>query len=214
MAARFRPFTKLLRTPIRLDEANQGWMIAPFGLGQDPDVLRAHVDKEADKRFVEFDRFFGLRSRNANIWEMRAKALIAREFGVDVAEKRWWENLTRRLAVRFVPGFTIKMIGDKRRGRPAIRSDTHFAQLFADVESYRRNTGWPKGKTFKHLRTKRGYKRRWRRFNAEKLRKDYEEAKKRRANPRFEFFLCGPSALLAADRDRITGAIEKHALKI
>jgi hypothetical protein len=214
MATRIRPFTGLLLEPIRLDEAKEEWLIRQFGLGEDPSVLKAFVRNEVDKRFVEFDRFFGLRSDSANIWEMRAKALIACEFGVDVADKRWWTNLTWCLANRFVPGFTIKMIGEKRRGRPASRSDPHFARLFADVEFLKRNRGWPIGKIFKDLRAKSGYKQRWGRYSAEKLRKDYEGAKKRRANPRFEFFLCGSSALAATDSDRIIGALEKHALKI
>jgi hypothetical protein len=209
MTARFRPFTKLLRTPIRLDEAKPGWMKRAFGLERDKDDLDTHVRAEREKRFVELDRFFGLTSNSPDIWEMRAKALT-REFGVEADDKDWWTVLTRRLANRFVSGFRIK----ERRGRPTSRNDKRLVEVFADVEYLKRNRGWRSGEIFKNLRTKSGYERRWGRYSAETLRKDYSDAKKRRADLRFELLLCGANAVFTADSDRILAAIEGHALKI
>jgi hypothetical protein len=213
MATQIRPFTELLLKPIWLDDAKPAWLKPEFGLERDKDDLAAHVRAEVEKRFVELDRFFGLTSNSSNIWELRAKALVTRELGAQFDDKDWWMFLSWRLANQFVPGFTIKQIGQKRRGRPLSRSDEHFAQLFADVEYLRRNTGWTIGKIFKNLRSKSGYERRWGRYSSEKLRKDYQEAKKRRAEPKFEFLLCGMSALSPSDNDRISSAIENHALK-
>jgi hypothetical protein len=210
MAAGFRPFTKLLLTQIRLDEAKPGWMKSAFGLERDQDDLDNHVRAEREKRFVELDRFFGLTSNSPDIWEMRAQALIAREFGVEADDKDWWAVLTRRLANRFVPGFRIK----ERRGRPTSRDNERLARVFADVEFLKKNRGWRSGKIFENLRTKSGYDRRWGRYSAETLRKDYSDAKKRRADLRFELLLCGENAVFTADSDRILAAIEKHALKI
>src|SRR5262249_47862978 len=208
MAAQKRPFTGLLRKPIHLNDAKPGWLKPQFALPRDTDDLKAYVRDEYAKRLVELDEFFGLNSNAADIWERRAKALIGYEFGIESNGKEWWPRFALDLAARYVPGFKIKQLGQKKSGRPHTWSDQRLAQLFADVEFLKRKTGRSARNICGKLPAKSGYEKRWRDYGGDMLRKKHLEAEKRRSDPNFEMLLCGPNALFSPGGvDRIAASI-------
>jgi hypothetical protein len=215
MATQKRPLTGVLRKPIRLDDAKAGWLKSQFALPRNTDDLKAYVRDEFAKRFVELDEFFGLSSNHADIWEKRAKALIRYEFGFESNGKDWWAQFALNLAMRYVPGFKIKQLNQKKIGRPSKWNDQRLAQLFADVAFLKRKLGRSVSDICGKLPTKSGYEKRWRCYSGDMLRKMYLEAKKRRSDLNFEILLCGHEAVFApAEVDRIAAAIKRHALKI
>jgi hypothetical protein len=217
MAAQKRQFTGLLRKPIRLDDAKPRWPKAAFAWPRDQEDLRAHVRNEYLKRLTELDQFFGLDSNRVDIWERRAKALFAHVFGVESSkDKEWWGDVALCLATKYVPGFRIKKLRQRKRGKPQKWDDKRLAQLLADVEFRKRGTRLSVSRICKLLPMKLGYEKRWGSFKDPTLRKAYLEAKRRRSDWNFELLLCGPKAVLepGSTVDRMDAAIEIHALKL
>jgi hypothetical protein len=118
---------------------------------------------------------------------------------------------------RYVRGFSLKASGKKKHGAPVEWDHEQSAQLFADVEFLKKNTGKSISKICEELSSLRGYAKRWGRYRGKSggLRKAYAKAKKlRHENLIFELLLCGPDALIPAKRtDLIQAAIERHALQ-
>ena len=114
-----------------------------------------------------------------------------------------------------VPGFTVKMPGEKKHGRPREWTFERLAELFADVEFLKRERRLRVSAICGMLRRQKPYANRWAQFGVEALRKVYSEAKKlRRQNFLFEMELCGPAATIPASGiDRIQAAIDLHSLK-
>ena len=54
----------------------------------------------------KLDKFFKIQSNSENIWERRAKELLAYILDIPADALRSWESLTRCLTGRYVPGFT------------------------------------------------------------------------------------------------------------
>jgi hypothetical protein len=215
MASRKHPFTGQLLKPIHLAEAKSRGLRAALALPLSDDDLLAHIQDELSARWPEFDEFFGLSSDAADIWEQRAKALNRREFGIEPDDPRWWERLTLGMCSRYVPGFSIKLPNQRKRGAPVEWTTTRLAQLFADVECRRKKTGMSIRAICMWLPNSKAYGKRWHKYGAEALRKAYLEAAKCRRHLLFELELCGPDALIPASRtDRIEAAIDRHALKI
>ena len=210
------PFTGLLQKPFYLDDVAPRWLKTTFGLPPDDNDLRAHFRTEVRNRLGEFDKFFGLNSRTASIWEQRAKALIAREFGIKANIDDWWIHFCWYLIQQLVPGFRVKQPHQKKVGRSRTWNDKQLAQLFADVEYQIRKTGQSASRICKRLGTKIEYQNRWKSFSGATLYKAYSNAKKRREEFTFELLLCGTGVVLSpiSTIDRIGAAIDIHALKI
>jgi hypothetical protein len=128
-------FTGLLRKPIRLDEARARNLRAAFAVPPDESDIIHHVQNEMLARWAEFDRLFGLAGKGGNIWEHRAKALIADMLNVPAVDPNLWRKLAERLARAHVPGFSVEK---KKQGAPTKWTDDLLAQLFADVSYLKR----------------------------------------------------------------------------
>jgi hypothetical protein len=212
MAARKRPFTGLLRKPIRLDDAKPGWLKPQFALPRDEVDVRAFAHDEYCKRLAAFDQLFGIDSNNTDCWEQRVKALLAHTIGVRAKEP--WKNIFWHFAPQHIPGFKFKLIGERKSGQPPKWTDEILAKLFADVEFLKRKTGLSTSNICNRLPSKMGYEERWKSYIGGALRKAYLEAKKRRHTRPFEFILCGPHAVFSLKSvDLIAAAIEMNALK-
>lgn len=216
MAAKKRPMTSLLRQAIYLDDAKPRGLCAALALAPDVSSMKAHVREELRPRFAELDKSFGVKSdgHDVDIWEQRGKALAAYKFNLDPHDSQWWMRFTWYMVSRHVPGFSIKGIGQKKKGAPRVWSDERLAQLFADVEFLRKATGLSVGDICKTLPRKKGYAGRWGNCGREALRKAYAKANKLRRSLLFQFVLCGPAATIPENRiDPIEAAIERYALK-
>jgi hypothetical protein len=109
MASNKRPLKGRLLTAINVDDAPARGLGAALGLSPDKSDKLAYVRNEFGARWVEFDKFFGLKGNGSgdDIWQQRAKALVAYEFDVDPRDPRLWERFTTGLALRYVSGFLL-----------------------------------------------------------------------------------------------------------
>jgi hypothetical protein len=212
------PLTGPLIKPIHLDEAKPQGLRASFALPPDKSDIEAHWGRELTTRLVAFDSFFGLESDSPDIWERRGKAGFAYlfDFQSDRQGQEWWMAFTCHLLRDRVPGFTVKMPGEKKHGRPREWTFERLAELFADVEFLKKKTGLSGSRICELLLRRKPYAERWAQFRVEALRKAYSEAKKRRRQKfLFEMELCGPAAIIPANGiDRIQAAIDLHSLKV
>jgi len=206
-------FTGLLSKPIRLDDAKRGWLKREFALQRNSNDVKTFAIDEYAKRLAAFDLLFRIDSRSADCWEQRVKALLADIIGIKSNEP--WKTIFWHFAPHYVPGFKFKQIGQRKSGRPTKWTDERLAQLFADVEFLKRERGLSVSNICRMLPNKIGYERRWKGFKGAALRNAYLEAKKHRKTLSFEFFLCGPNAILSQTPvDLIAAAIGLHALKL
>jgi hypothetical protein len=212
VARKQRPFTGLLLKAIQLDEAEPRGLRAALAVPPDKSDIEAHILKELEARYAGLDKFFSLKLNSPNIWEQRAKALLAYKFGIPTDALQWWEHLTRYLTYRYVPGFSLK-VGEGKHGAPVEWNFEQLAQLFADVEFLKKDTGKSVREICKELPTINPQ--RWGRYRHQGLRKEYARAQKLRGEDfRFALHLCGPDALIPGKRsDLIQAAIERHALR-
>jgi hypothetical protein len=214
-ARRRRPFTGLLVKPVYTADAKARGLRATLAAPPDESDVKAHILAEISARYTELDKFFSLKSNSQNIWEQRAKALLAYKFNIPQS----WEHLARYLTHRYVPGFSLKGPGASKRGAPVEWNFEQLAQVFADVESLKKQTGKKVSEVCKMLTngTEKRYVKRWGLYRSKpnSLRKAYAKAKKLRLqNFMFELHLCGPEALMRAKRiDPIQAAIDRHALR-
>jgi hypothetical protein len=216
MASNKRPLKGRLLTAINVDDAPARGLGAALGLPPDESDKLAYVRNEFGARWVEFDKFFGLKGNGSgdDIWQQRAKALVAYEFDVDLRGSRWWERFTTKLAIRYVSGFSLKGSGQKKHGAPSEWNNTQLCQLFADVEFLKKTTRMSVRDICKILPRRKGYAKRWGRHGSAALCKAYATANKRRRHLIFQFELCGAAATIPANRiDHIEAAIKLHALK-
>src|SRR2546428_3234746 len=95
------PLTGPLIKPIRPDEAKPQGLRASFALPPDESDIKAYVVSEIKARFAALDTFFRLESDSPDIWERRAKALVAHQFGLqpDCPDQEWWVAFTWYLAL-------------------------------------------------------------------------------------------------------------------
>lgn len=217
MAARKRPLTGLLNKPIHLGEAKPQGLRELFALPPGKSDIETHWGRELTKRFGAFDSFFGLASDSPDIWERRGKAAFAYLFNFqsDRRDQEWWMAFTCHLLRDRVPGFSVKMPGEKKHGRPLEWTFDRLAELFADVEFLRKKTGLSVSAICGLLMRQKLYAKRWGQCPVEVLRKAYSTANKlRRQNFLFKMELCGPAALIPANGiDPIRAAIDRHSLK-
>lgn len=218
MTSKKRPMTGRLLTPIHTDDARARGLRASFALDPDRSDIFAHVEEEWQARWADFDEFFGIKTNDngTDIWQQRAKALLARQFNVDLRDPRFWGRIATRLALRYVPGFSLKGPGQKRRGAPREWNDEQLCQLFADVEFLKKKASMGVRAACEALPRRKGYGKRWGRYRGDALRKAYTNANNlRRRVLLFELELCGAAASIPANRiDPIEAAIELHALKL
>jgi hypothetical protein len=120
--------------------------------------------KEISARYIALDKFLGIHSNTENIWQQRAKALLAYEFDIPAHALQSWEHLTRYLTNRCVPAFRLKTASEKTRGAPLEWDHEQSAQLFADVECLKKDTGKSVDRICEELPTLPGYVRRWGRY--------------------------------------------------
>jgi hypothetical protein len=214
MAADKRSFTGLLRKPIRLDEARAPDLHRAFALPPTEADVVDHIDDELEVRWAELDRCFGLDGTPGDVWEHRAKTLIAHDLGIAAHDQNWWGRLATRLACRQVPGFSIKYATQRKRGAPTKWTSDRLAELFADIEYLKRNRKVSIYAACGILARNKRYEPRWGKYQPKALEKSYLQAKKQRGRIMFELNLCGPDALIADNRiNRVEAAIERHALK-
>jgi hypothetical protein len=185
-------------------------------LPPDESDIKAHWERELITRLAALDNFFGLESDSRHIWERRGKAVFAYlfDFQSERRDQEWWMAFTCHLLRDFMPGFTVKMPGEKKHGAPREWTFERLAELFADVEFLRKKTGLSVSRICGLLLKRKPYAERWARYGVHVLRKAYSQAKKlRRQNFLFEMELCGPS-IVANGIDRIQAAIDAHSIKI
>jgi len=136
-----RPFTGLLLKPIYLGDAKPRGLNAAFAQPPDQGDIKAYALQEIYARYAALDKFFSLDSNSRHIWQQRANALLAYVFNIPPDAFQSSAHLANYLTERYVPGFSLKLPGERRLG---VRSEWDFeqsAQLFADIEFLKRNTG-------------------------------------------------------------------------
>jgi len=216
MPLKKRPMTGRLLKAIHIDDARARGLRASFALDPDENDMLAHVEEELRARWAELDKFFGLKANGNDIWQQRAKALLARQFNVDLRDPRFWERIATKLALRHVPGFSVKGPGQKRHGAPPEWNDEQLCQLFADVELLKKTNKMSVREVCKELPKRKGYRRRWGRYGSYALRKEYAKANRfLRQNLRFQLKLCDlPPGIPTKRNDCVEAAIRRHALKL
>jgi hypothetical protein len=115
-ARKRRSFTGVLLKPIDLGDAKPRGLRESLAAPPDKSDIQAHLLKEISARYIALDKFLGIHSNTENIWEQRAKALLAYEFDIPAHALQSWEHLTRYLTNRYVPAFRLKTAGEKKRG--------------------------------------------------------------------------------------------------
>ena len=115
MSAQKRPLSGLLLKPIHLADAPPRGPRASLAALPDRGDIAAYILEQTDARYVALDNFFGLRSENENIWDLRANALLAYVFGIPDRALQSSESLTRYLTGRYVPSFKLKGPSEKVR---------------------------------------------------------------------------------------------------
>lgn len=207
-------FPKLLRTPITLADAKPSSLAAQLGADIDELGLRQHLVDETKARLAELDKHLRLDSASHDVWEQRAKALIAHEFDLEPTDPQWWRALALKLARSFVPGFSVRA-SRKKRGRPVVWSDLLLAQLYADVQLRKKLTGDSDRKICWDISKLRPYRARWAGYDPDDLRVAYGRAKKRIKNSvEFYFYAVGGKALIPDLNIKATdAAIERHSVK-
>lgn len=78
------PYTGILLKAINPDEAKPRGLRAPLAVPADESDKLAHIEEGLRARYAALDKFFGLKSSSPDIWERRAKELIAREFNIAI----------------------------------------------------------------------------------------------------------------------------------
>jgi hypothetical protein len=162
-ARRRRPFTGLLVKPVYTADAKPRGLRTTLAAPPDESDVKAHILAEISARYTELDKFFSLKSNSQNIWEQRAKALLAYKFNIPAYALQSWEHLARYLTHRYVPGFSLKGPGASKRGAPVEWNFEQLAQVFADVESLKKQTGKKVSEVCKMLTngTEKRYVKRW-----------------------------------------------------
>jgi len=216
VARKRRPFTGLLAKPIQIEDAKPRGLRVALAAPPDDSDVKAHISQELYARCAELDKFFSLQSNSQNIWEQRAKALLAYKFNIPAHALQSWECLGRYLMHQYVPGFSLKRPGKKRFGAPVEWDFERLAQLFADIAFLKKDTGKTVSEICKIMPTlTKAYAKRWgsHRGKPEGLRKAYANAKQLLDQDfMFQLHLCGPDSLIR-QIDRIEAAIELHALQ-
>jgi len=210
-----KPFIGSLRKPIDLAEAPACGLRAAFALSPDESDLRTYAVSELAARFKSLDEFFELNSDARDIWEQRAKALVARKYSINPSDPNWWARLTFCLAVGHVPGLSLMRGGRKKHGAPREWTNELLAQLFADVEFLKKTTKLSVNEICRRLPRATNYAKRWRRYGPAGLRKQYLKAKSCSRGLLFQFVLCGAAAVTKPTNriDLVDAAIKLHALK-
>ena len=90
------PYIGILLKAIYLDEAKARGLRAALGAPADESDQLAHIEDALRARYAALDKFFELKSSGPDIWERRAKEIIAREFNIALDHPQWWRALTRR----------------------------------------------------------------------------------------------------------------------
>jgi hypothetical protein len=213
--AKKRAFTGLLVKPIHLAEAKAGGLHGALGLPPDGNDFLDHIKDAMAQRYAELDRHFGLQPGSRDVWEQRAKALIAREFGIKVDDPQWWSWLTLYMVRRYVPGFAVKRLGERKHGAPKEWDFEQLARLFADIEFLKRKDNSSVRKICEGLPKRKNYAGRWGRYKPPSLRRAYAKAGKLcKESLMFRIFLCGVDAFISGTNvDEGERAIELHALR-
>ena len=207
-----KPLTGCLRNPIDLTAAPARGLARSLGLPPDANDVRSYARSELKVRFAALDEFFGLDFNAQDIWQQRAKALVARKYNIDPSASDWWVELTLCLAQKHVPGLSLKRADKKNHGAPRQWTDEKLAQLFADIEFLKRTTKLSVKNICDRLPKAKHYVERWGSHKPQGLRKQYLKAKSLTAGLFFRVALCGPSGASASDSSLIAGAIERHAI--
>ena len=202
------PYTGVLLKPIYLDDSKPRGLRAALGAPADESDQLAHIEDALRARYAALDKFFGLESSSLDIWERRAKELIAHEFEITIDHPQWWRALTGYLVDAYVPGFSLTLPGQRKHGAPQEWDYWQLAQLFADIEYLKRKEHWSVRKICGELPKAKGYKQRW-------GRKAYSQANAlRNKNTEFLLILSGGEWLIPTSGvDPIDAAIQRHGLK-
>jgi hypothetical protein len=214
MSAQKCPFTgSLLEAMHRGDAKSRGLRAALAAPPDESDQIEHHKN-ELRARWVELSKFFGLDTSASNICEQLTKALVEREFGIRSDDPRWWERLAIRMAIRNVPGFSIKGANEKKHGAPLEWTLEQFARLFADIEFLKKKCDGSVRAISVQLLKEKGYRARWGRYSPGTLRKNYSRAVKlQKTSPEFLFILYGGDAFIDAKGINLTDVpIQQHAL--
>jgi hypothetical protein len=206
------PFKGLLRKPIHLDDAPWNGIAHALGLEPGLEERVSFVLDETEKRLLKLDELFGLKSARPDIWEQRAKAIIAGKFDIPADSPNWWVLFSYHLLQQHVPGFRVRQPGKRRAGTPRVWTMERLAELFADIEYLKREKGMRVRSICALLPKARGYSRRWGTWSAASLRKAYGDAVQlRQSSMLFNMVLYGPG--VKPDGATIEAAIKAHAMR-
>jgi len=215
MKSKKRAFSGLLLKAIHLNDATASGLRAALGAPPDKDDVLAYVQDALRARYAELDNFFRLRTSGPDIWEQRAKALIAHQFDIHAEDPQWWQKLTWYLARTKVPGFSLKSFEHKKHGAPQEWDLWQLAQLFADIEFLKKKEGASIREVCNDLPKRKAYAKRWGRYKPDRLRRAYSQANKlRMESSEFQLILSGEALIPAKGIDPVDAAIQEHALKI
>ena len=194
-----KPYLGKLLKPIDIIDARPTGLAAALGLTPDDAALRNFFDIQFQERWDELDKFFGLSSTKADIWELRAKALAARHLDAPPPGPNWWKRWAEKLAAEHVPGFVI-IIESKSRGTPKKWADYTYAQILADVEVLRQRTSLSASNLARSLCVRKDYNERWGKFSPAALERAYfKSAEMHRTDELFRVKLYGTTLPRGAD---------------
>jgi hypothetical protein len=88
-------------------------------------------------------------------------------FQSDRQDQEWWMVFTCHLLRHGVPGFTVKMPGEKKHGAPQEWTFRRLAELFADVEFLKKKTGLSVSRICETALRRKPYAKRWAQFGVE-----------------------------------------------
>src|SRR5260370_33647585 len=99
-ARKRRPFTGLLAKPIQIEDAEPRGLRVALAAPPDDSDVRAHISQELYAGCAELDKVFSLQSNIQNIWEQRARAVLAYRFSSPANAVLSWVGLRRRLTLQ------------------------------------------------------------------------------------------------------------------
>jgi hypothetical protein len=209
-------FRGSLLKPIHLGDAKARGLRAVFACPPDESDEIAHVVEQFDMKWPDFDKRFGLDSSRADIWEQRTKLFISRDLQIPLDDPHFYMRAAMKFAFRAIPGFSIKLPHEKRHGGQSEWPVQRMAQLFADIEFWRKKTKKNIREICNLLVRMPQYAERWADCGPANMCKIYSMTKKRlKKDLLFILEVCGPEATIPSNGiDPIEAAIKLHALKV
>jgi hypothetical protein len=205
-----RPYKGVLVKPIDVGELRPKGLMATVGTSISKEDVRRFRDEKEGARWRELDKQLEL--GGDEVWEVRARALAERHLKIPARGGKGWRSFAELLASEFVPGFTY-VFDTKQRGAPKRWSDERYAQIYADVELFKKR--YPRlsvEAVCRRLPKHKAYTPRWGKTTPTALQKAYSQAVRLHKDDLYKIRIYGLE--LPRGADPVPMAIEKFALKI